>query len=152
MALLSISSGCTPRASLIGVESNGQLESLRSPAVYKQKNTCSRQRIVKVAGPRGALLCVPFTHISRRVHAARHRPRAFDSPCPLPLPTHPLLGQVKSRTTIWLCSSVLITLLPLPQFCAFKPRHPVDPSFTLFPIIISSDPTTSFFRARSGYI
>lgn len=37
MALFSISSGCTPRASLIGVESSGQLESVRSRAVYKQK-------------------------------------------------------------------------------------------------------------------
>lgn len=59
------------------------------------KNTCSRQRIAKVAGPRGALLCVPFTHISRRMHARRAAPAVW-----LTAPDARLASpRVSSRTT-----------------------------------------------------
>ncbi|KPI93927.1 hypothetical protein RR46_13092 [Papilio xuthus] len=58
------------------------------------KTTCSRQRISKVAeqapAARGALLRVPFTYISRRVHAAPLAPAPSpDSLRLLPAPLAP---------------------------------------------------------------
>lgn len=134
MALLGHSSGCTPRASLIGVESNGQLESLRSRAVCKQKTP-----VVVSESPRSQASAACFS-VFRLPTSRGECTRRATAPAPLthharsllPLSTHPLLGQVKSRTTIWLCSSGLITPLPRSHFCAYDVRWTHLPICFLF--------------------
>ncbi|CAD0196281.1 unnamed protein product [Chrysodeixis includens] len=74
--------------------------SLRSCA--RTKNTCSRQRIAKVAGPRGALLSAFRLPISRGECTRRTAPAPLTHRTPAPLPAHrsPAAPRVSSRTAI----------------------------------------------------